>query len=63
MVNTFSIGHRTIPVQGYLAHKKTPRPLEDPTVGLCLGSEGGPREVGVSYERGTPVGGTKIPRS
>jgi len=24
-------------------------------VGLCLGPYGGPREVGVSYERGTPV--------
>ena len=28
----------------------------DPTVGLCLGPYGVPRGVGVSYERGTPVG-------
>jgi len=30
-------------------------PVEDPAVGLCLGPYGGPRGVGVSYERGTPV--------
>jgi len=30
-------------------------PLQDPTIGLCLGPCGGPREVGVSYERGTPA--------
>ena len=40
-------------LQGCLAHKKTPTPL-DPTVGRCLGPYGGPRGVGVSYERGTP---------
>ena len=37
---------------------KTPlinSPALDPTVGLCLGPYGGPREVSVSYERGTPV--------
>ena len=28
-------------VQGYLAHKKQ-RPPQDPTVGLCLGTDGGP---------------------
>ena len=42
------------PVQGYLTHKKTPPPW-DPTVALCLGTCGGPRRGGVSYERGTPV--------
>jgi len=41
-------------VQGYLAHKK-PQPPKDPTVGLCIGPYGGPREFAVSYERGTPV--------
>ena len=30
-------------------------PTQDPTVELYLGSYGGPRGVGVSYERGTPV--------
>ena len=34
---------------------KTNAPPSDPTVGLCLGSLGGPRGVGVSYEQGTPV--------
>ena len=33
-------------LQGYLAHKKT-LPPSDPTVGLCLGSYGGPRGKGV----------------
>ena len=33
---------------------KTP-PSQDPTVGLYLGSYGGPRRGAVSYERGTPV--------
>ena len=33
-------------LQGYLAHKKT-HPPKDPTVGLCLGSKGDPRGVGV----------------
>ena len=28
---------------------------EDSTVALCLGTYVGPMEVGVSYERGTPV--------
>ena len=41
-------------LQGYLAHKKHPPPL-DPEVALCLGTYGDPRGVGVSYERGTPV--------
>ena len=40
-------------IQGHLAHK-TPPP-QDPTVALCLGTYGDLREVGVSYERGTPV--------
>ena len=44
-----------LPLHGYLAHKKHP-PSQDPTVGLYLGSHGGPRGEGaVSYERGTPV--------
>ena len=30
-------------------------PLQDPTVGLCLGSYGGPRGEGGSCERGIPV--------
>jgi len=30
-------------------------PSKDPTVGVCLGPCGGSREVGVDYERGTPV--------
>ena len=34
--------------------KETSPPL-DPTVGLRLGPYGGPRGVGVSYERGTRV--------
>ena len=29
-------------------------------VGLCLGPYGGPGEVGVSYERGTPVPTLKV---
>ena len=29
-------------------------PPQDPAVALCLGTYGGPRGVGVSYERGTP---------
>ena len=29
---------------------------QDAAVGLCLGSQGGPRGVGGFYERGTPVG-------
>jgi len=41
-------------VQGLLAHKTPPPPL-DPTVALCLGTYGDPMGVGVSYERGTPV--------
>ena len=43
-------------LQGYLAHN-TPPPRLDPTVALRLGTYGGPRGGGVSYERGTPVGG------
>ena len=42
-------------VQGYLAHKKPPPPLgppKQPRHGPTVGSYG----VGVSYERGTPVG-------
>ena len=35
--------------------KKT-LPPQEPTGALCLGTYGDPREVGVSYERGTPVG-------
>ena len=42
-------------LQGYLARKKTPPPL-DPTVGVCLGSCGSPRGGALSYERGNPVG-------
>ena len=41
-------------LQGYLAHK-TPPPPKDPTGGLCPGTYGDPRGVGVSYERGTPL--------
>jgi hypothetical protein len=41
-------------IQGYLAHKKTPPP-QDPTVGRCLGSYGGPRRWAFPYTRGTPV--------
>ena len=43
-------------IQGYLAHKKPPAPRT--LVGLCLGTYGGPMGVGISYERGTPVGNT-----
>ena len=41
-------------VQRCLAHKNPPR--VNPTVALCLGTYGDPGGVGVSYERGTPVG-------
>jgi len=41
-------------LEGHCSQKKTPPP-KDPTVGLCLGSYGGPRGSGVSYGRGTPV--------
>ena len=34
-----------------------------PTVVLCLGTYGDPRGVGVSHERGTPVGLLNGPRS
>ena len=45
-------------VQGYLAYE-TDTP-QDPTVGPCLGSYGGPRGGGrFSYERGTPVHGKR----
>ena len=44
-------------LQGYLAHKNSPPP-QGLTVALRLGTYGDPREVGVSYERGTPVGQT-----
>ena len=48
------VGRATREVRGYLAHK-TP-PLQDPTVGLCLGSRRGPRGWDVSsYGRGIPV--------
>ena len=43
-------------LQGYLAHKNPPPPLgsqQDPTVGICLGTNGGPRGWAVSYERST----------
>jgi len=30
-------------------------PSKEFTVALCLGTQGDPRRVGVSYERGTPV--------
>ena len=40
-----------------LPHLQENAPHWDPTVGLCLGSYGGPMGGGaVSYERGTPVG-------
>ena len=52
-VNGRAPGHA---LQGYLAHKKQSPPY-DPAVGLCLGTYGDPRRVGVSYERGTPVKG------
>ena len=39
-----------------IGHAATARPPQDPTVGLCLGSSGVPREGGLFfYERGTPV--------
>ena len=41
--------------------EETP-PSYDPTVGLYLGSYGGPRGVGVFHERGTPVGFTCVRR-
>ena len=34
---------------------KEPPPLQDPTVSLWLGTYGEPWELGVCYERGTPV--------
>ena len=37
-------------------HLQESAPPSDPTVGLCLGTYGDRRGVGVSYERGTPVG-------
>ena len=40
-------------LQGYLAHK-TP-PLEDPAVGLYLGSYGGPQEGGIFLMREAPL--------
>ena len=46
-------------VQGNLAHEK--QKTEDSTVALCLGTYGDPIGVGVSYERGTPVGGGGSP--
>ena len=33
--------------QGYLTYKTTHPPSQDPTVGPCLGSWAGPREVGI----------------
>ena len=42
-------------------HKKQPPP-QDPAVALCLGTYGDARGVGVSYERGTPVHSTLLPR-
>jgi len=45
-------------VQGYLAHENT-SPRKEPTVALRLGTYGVPMGVGVSYERGTPVGRAK----
>ena len=39
---------------------ETPTP-QDPTVGLCLRHYGDPKGVSVSYERGTPVKGTRLP--
>ena len=45
-------GHNV--VQGYLAHKKQHPPST--LVAVCLRPYGVPREVEVSYERGTPVG-------
>ena len=35
---------------------RTP-PSNDPSVGLCLGTYGGPRGMGVSYEGGKPANG------
>ena len=32
-------------------------PTQDPVVALCIGTYGDPRGMGVSHERGTPVGG------
>ena len=51
---------RECEVEGYLAHKNPPSP-QDPTVALYLGTCGDPRGVGLSYERGTPVGGGEAP--
>ena len=50
------VGGSCRPVQGYLAQENK-KPSYDPTAGLYLGSYGGPRGVGVSYERGSPVHG------
>ena len=43
---------------GYLVHKKR---LPRRSLALCLGTYGGPRGVGVSHERGTPVGPGRPP--
>jgi hypothetical protein len=50
-----ALTHTTHVLQGYLAHKKQTTPLQDSTVGSCLGPYGGPRGGVVSCERGTPV--------
>ena len=41
-------------LQGHQAHKNRPSPQDTP-LAQCLGTYGGPRGVGVSYERGTSV--------
>ena len=45
-----------VTIQGYLTYKET-HPSEDPTVGLCLGSLGGPRGVGVFVSARYPCTG------
>jgi len=48
------IDHDRASVHGYLAHQKQ-CPPQDPAVGLCLGTYGGPGGVVVAYEQGSPV--------
>ena len=49
------VGAHNLTAYGFTSLMRTPL-LCDPTVAICLGTYGDPREVGVSYERGTPVG-------
>ena len=49
------VGGTTVPFVTGVPRSYENAPPWDPTVGLCLGTYGDPRRVGVSYERGTPV--------